>query len=222
VGQLAGRDTLAARDFAELARTTLTYGQRVKETGQPVPAGPIRDGLEATGAGRNIDARAADWDQLQRDLEALLDTPEQPPQQPPPDEQQDDQDQKGGENNEGESKEGEKGEDSSKDSSSNSGQQQAPGEEGKEGESTEPPPQSGQSAFGEMDDQPPPPPPPPSGGETQQIGGQQEKPNEAAGNPELAIPLQKLDQLKNQDSPARLYQLMQDPKGQPTEKGRDW
>ncbi len=219
VSQLAERDAPAARDFGDLARTTLTYGQRIKETGQPVPAGPIRDGIEATRAGEALDAKAADWPALRKDLEALLDTPDQPPQQPPPDDQQDDQDPQSGE---GESKQGENEKNSSKDSQSDSGPQQQPGEDGKEGESTTPPPQAGQSAFGEMSEQPPPPPPPPQGGETQRIGGQQERRDEAAGNPELAIPLQKLDQLRNQDSPARLFQLMQDPQGKPAEKGRDW
>jgi Ca-activated chloride channel family protein len=223
VSQLAEREAPAARDYGDLARTTLTYGQRIKETGQPVPAGPIRDGIEATRAGEALDAQASDWPSLRKELEALLDTPEQPPQQPPPDEQQDDQNQESGESGEGDSKQGEGEKNSSKDSQSDSGPQQQPGEDGKEGESTTPPPQSGQSAFGEMSEQPPPPPPPPpQSGETQRIGGQQERRDEAAGNPELAIPLQKLDQLRNQDSPARLFQLMQDPQGKPAEKGRDW
>jgi Ca-activated chloride channel family protein len=41
-------------------------------------------------------------------------------------------------------------------------------------------------------------------------------------NPELVVPLQKLDQLKDGDSPARLFQLMQDPENQPPSPGRDW
>lgn len=221
VGQLAGRDVLGARDYTDLAQTTLTYGQRLKEAGQPVPSGPIRDGLEAVRAGQALDEKAADWPALRRDLEALLDQPEQPPQQPPQDQQQNDQNEKNGENSQDGSEKGENEKDSSDNSESESGPQQAPGEEGREGESTTPPPQAGQSAFGERDD-PPPPPPPPSGGDTQQIGGQQEKRNEAAENPELTIPLQKLEQLRNQDSPARLHQLMQDPQGRPATKGRDW
>lgn len=219
VGQLAARDQLGARDYADLARTTLTFGQRVKEAGQPVPAGPIRDGLAATAAGGSLDRQAADWAQLERDLNALLDQPEQPPQQPPPDDENQNDDQQDGENGQGESKQGEN-EKESEDSSNDSGQQQAPGEEGKEGESTTPPPQAGQSAFGDPQEQPP--APPPDLGDTQQIGGQPDRQIETTGNPELTIPLQKLEQLRNQDAPARLYQLMQDPKGQPATKGRDW
>lgn len=56
----------------------------------------------------------------------------------------------------------------------------------------------------------------------QSVGGQQVQDREAAENPELAVPLQKLDQLKDGDSPARLYQLMQDPDAQPPKSGRDW
>ncbi len=220
VGQLAAREQLAARDYADLARTTLTYGQRVKEVGQPVPAGPIRDGLAATAAGVALDRQATDWAQLERDLNALLDQPDPPPQEPPPQDENPDNEKQDGENGQGESKEGEEGKESSKDSSSDSGQQQAPGEEGKEGESPTPPPQAGQSAFGDPQEQPT--APPSQSGDTQQIGGQPDRQIEAAGNPELTIPLQKLEQLRNQDAPARLYQLMQDPKGQPTTKGRDW
>jgi Ca-activated chloride channel homolog len=56
----------------------------------------------------------------------------------------------------------------------------------------------------------------------QSIGGQQVQDQEAQGNPELVVPLQKLDQLKDQDSPAQLFQLMQDPNAQPPKSGRDW
>ena len=41
-------------------------------------------------------------------------------------------------------------------------------------------------------------------------------------DPDLAVPLQKLEQVRNQDSPAKLQQLMQ---GQPAKsgtKGKDW
>ena len=42
-------------------------------------------------------------------------------------------------------------------------------------------------------------------------------------DPSLALPLQKLDQLRNQDSPAELYQLMDtDKKSPPKKKGKDW
>ena len=63
--------------------------------------------------------------------------------------------------------------------------------------------------------------PPPSPGENQKIGGASEK-QTAPVNPELTIPLQKLDQVRNLDSPGRLFQLMQDPKDRPDKTGKDW
>ena len=68
---------------------------------------------------------------------------------------------------------------------------------------------SGESAFGDMKKHEEPPPPPPEN--TQQVGGTPEKKeNEQKEqmDPALALPMQKLEQLRNQDSPAQLFQLM--------------
>ena len=82
-------------------------------------------------------------------------------------------------------------------------------------------PQPGESAFGDMskkDDQPPPPPPQ----DTQKVGGEkQEQPKEPI-DPSLALPLQKLDQLRNQDSPAQLFQLMEVDKKPTKKSGKNW
>jgi Ca-activated chloride channel family protein len=59
----------------------------------------------------------------------------------------------------------------------------------------------------------------------QQAGGASEQPSTdpARQDPNLTIPLQKLDQVKQGDSPARLFQLLQGPaSGQPATKGKDW
>jgi Ca-activated chloride channel family protein len=68
------------------------------------------------------------------------------------------------------------------------------------------------------------PPPPPPEGDTQQVGGQpDQKPADANADPALAMPLQKLEQLRNQDSPAKLFRLMQgDPGRTPDKKGKNW
>ena len=72
-----------------------------------------------------------------------------------------------------------------------------------------------------------PPPPPPekaNTGETQKIGGQPRQPRDAKADPSLVLPIQKLDQLRNQDSPAELFQLM-DADHKPVaskKKGKDW
>jgi Ca-activated chloride channel family protein len=70
-------------------------------------------------------------------------------------------------------------------------------------------------------DEPPPPPPPEN---TQKVGGAPEKKDEPPPqvDPSLALPMQKLEQLRNQESPAQLFQLMEGEK-KPTKKtGKDW
>ena len=70
----------------------------------------------------------------------------------------------------------------------------------------------------------PPPPQPDQGnpGETQKIGGHPRQPP-AKADPSLALPIQKLDQLRNQDSPAELFQMLDSRERKPPpKKGRDW
>ncbi|MBW8782173.1 MAG: VWA domain-containing protein [Verrucomicrobia bacterium] len=249
VGQLAARDTIDARDYAGLARSTLSYGQRLTETQQPVPAGPVNDALAAVAAGRTLDPKAADWPALAKQLEALLqkkNPPEQKkPDQPPPDKKPSDQ-----KKDDADPKKDQKNQDSKNDSSQSKDQdkssspsqpQNAPSKskDGKDDSSSGKPdspsgqPKQPQSAFGDMkdkkSDQPPGEPkpsdtPPPAPGEMQQVGGASEKTGEASPtDPALALPLQKLDQVRQQDSPARLFQLLQDPApATPAPKGHNW
>ncbi len=92
------------------------------------------------------------------------------------------------------------------------------------------PPEHRESAFGDLEEPKPPEeqpqsqpqPAPPRNPGTQRIGGQPTRSTEATDNPALALPLQKLDQLKEQDSPATLFQLMQDPAKPKPKNGRDW
>ena len=70
-----------------------------------------------------------------------------------------------------------------------------------------------------------PPANPPPSGETQKVGGAPEKPpgEPKEVDPALTLPLQKLDQLRSEDSPAKLFQLMEgEKKPMPAKKGKDW
>lgn len=73
-----------------------------------------------------------------------------------------------------------------------------------------------------MNKKDPPPPPPPES--TQKVGGAPEKKDEPPPqvDPSLALPMQKLEQLRNQDSPAQLFQLMEGEKKPPKKTGKDW
>ena len=227
VANYSQRDDLAAHDYAEFAHTTITYGQRLQSSKKDVPAGPIHDGLAAVEAGRKLDSKAADWPTLQRDLEALLKKKEEPPKEQPkeqpqqkkPDQQKDQQkDQQQQQQNS-----------SSQNQQQNQQEKQPPekSEPQKNDSAQKPPPPKEQSAFGDMKDrsaqksEQPPPSTDPT--EQQKVGGTPEKKEgEENKDPALAVPLQKLDQLKNQDSPVQLYQLMQGNKPTPKKTGKDW
>lgn len=126
------------------------------------------------------------------------------------------------------------------DSGSKSDDGQKSGDEKSQGDDSQKKPETpGQSAFGDMKETPPPESPEkgqkperaeaekpaPSPSEMQQVGGASPgtSTDPARLDPALSIPLQKLDQVKQGDSPAHLFQLLQEPgPGQPAPKGKDW
>ena len=90
-----------------------------------------------------------------------------------------------------------------------------------------PPPQQKKEEQQKADSQPKSPPPPEptqaNTSDTQKIGGQPRPPQGAKADPSLALPIQKLDQLRNQDSPAELFQMLDSRDNKPSpKKGRDW
>lgn len=236
VGRLSAQPEHSARDWADLAGETATWGRRLQSEQHPVPEGPVRDALAAAELGAQLDAHAADWAKLRSDLQALLKKPDeqkkpedQKQQQKPQDQKQDqdkkdqDQQQKDDQKNQPQDQKGQK------DSKDQKGQQQdksdqQKSDEQKNGDQPKDQGKDQKSAFGDMKDKTQPPPPPPSG-DMQKVGGAPEKKevSPADGDPSLALPLQKLDQLRNQDSPAKLFQLMQgETQPTPPKKGKNW
>lgn len=223
VTNLSQRPNLTARDYAEFARTTLSYGQRLQSGQKHVPAGPVNDALAGVDAGESLDAKAADWATLRRDLEALLKKKDPPPQQQ---QQQSPQQKK----EEQQKKDQQQQQQDQQKQNSQPKEQEKPQEKSEQqqpGDKSQQPPPPKDSAFGDMKEksaeksEQPPPPSDPS--EQQKVGGAPEK-KEGAENkdPALAVPLQKLDELKNQDSPVQLYQLMQGKPSAPKKPAKDW
>ncbi len=214
VGRLADQDVRSGRDWAEFARETVTWGQKIQSEQRPVPEGPVRDALAAVDLGSGLDAKTADWPQLRRELEALLQQPEPPPQQQKQ-EQQEKQDQQ----QQQPQQDQQKSEQPQSDQQKEQQQQQNPSDAAKPEDK-----QGGQqdSAFGDMHEKSEPPPPP---RDTQKVGGapEKQKGDKEPADPSLAMPLQKLDQIRNQDSPARLFQLMEgEKKPAPAKPGKNW
>ena len=245
VGRLAAQDVRSALDWSEFAHQTLDWGQHVQSTQQPVPEVPVRDALAAVALGRQQDPKVTNWDQVEAGLNQLLKQPD-PSKQPPKDDQKNqDKDKKDDQKKDDQNQQDQKKQDqdqqkqdkpSPKDQDKQNSQkdQDQPQNGGKD---PAPPPQDspqnqppqpgkGESAFGDMSKtQPPPPPPQPSSG-TKSVGGtRDEHPfDPATADPSLAIPLQKLQEVKDQDSPAQLYSLMRrgDPTPPPDKKGKNW
>lgn len=258
VTRLAAREHPAATDYAELARATVTYGQRAQSAKEKISEGAVRDALAAVSAGESLDPKAADWPALREELNALL--PKKDP--PPPEQDKSKPDEKKPEQNKGDKSDKKDPSESKGDSSqspedknqeksdASSGQpegaksgspEEKPSDnksEKSDASSDKPDAKPGQSAFGDMKDNPddkkpgaPPPQPTdanqPAPSDMQQVGGAPTEPSSdpARLDPSLSIPLQKLDQVKQGDSPARLFQLLQEPGStQPpaAAKGKDW
>ena len=204
VGRLSGQDQRSAVDWSELAGQTVTWGRQLQTSKEPVPEGPVRDGLAAVDQGLGADPKAADWAQLRTKLEDLLKKPEDRKQNQQDKEQQRQQEQKQSNPSNPPPQE------QQNQPQNQSGQPQNPQNSN---------PQK-QSAFGDMKAREP---PPPSG--SQQVGGRPEsrRQDPAQTDPALAAPLQKLDQLRDEDSPAELFQMIENNEPHPPEtKGKNW
>ena len=203
VARLAEKDALTAKDCSELASTTITYGQRLQSSQQHPRESVIRDALQAVDLGEKTDAKAADWAKLRSDLEDLLKQEEQKKkEQEKKNEEQKKQDQQ------------QQNQDQSQQDQQKSDQQKQEQQQQKQN----------QDAFGDMkkqqeqkSEQKPPPQP-----GTQKVGGQKDKKPSDPQEAELAMPLQKLEQVRQQDSPAKLQQLMQGPPQKTKANGKDW
>ncbi len=227
VGRLSATEQRTARDWAELGRETVTWGSRLQSEQQQVPEGPVRDALKAVTLGTKLDAKVTDWPKLREELEALLKKSEDDKQQDQKD-QQDQQDKKDQQQQkQDQQKKDQKSKQQKQDSSGQPQDQKdkndpAEKEDQKqEAKPPEPKPQ-GESAFGDMNKKDPPPPPPPES--TQKVGGNHEKKDQPPEqvDPSLALPLQKLDQLRNLDSPAQLFQLMEGERKAVKKTGKNW
>ncbi|MFM9082167.1 MAG: VWA domain-containing protein, partial [Opitutaceae bacterium] len=222
VGRLSAAAKPAARDWAELAGETLTWGSRLQSQGQPVLPGPVQDALAGVKLGEKLDAKAADWGKLRGDLEALLDEKEREDKK---DDQKQDKNEDQKKSDEKQQQQDQQKDQQSEQQKNDPQQQQQQNQQDKSQEQKDSQSQQQdqaqrkpdeESSLGDMTKKDQPPPPPPEN--MQQVGGAPERKPEdqqEKADPALALPLQKLDQLRNQDSPAQLFQMMEgDRKGE--------
>lgn len=246
VADISGKAAPGARDYRRLTEATLDFARRKAMGGEGFSPGVITSALDAVDAGEALDRNAADWPTLRKELEAYLDGSQEPPppqpeqeqdqqkdqnQQPSDPSQQNEQQEQQQQNQNSEPKPGEPPPQNGS-SANDAKSPTSPPSDPSSGQS-EPPknPENRESAFGNMQRPPSPPPTPPPGegasagdADRQPVGGQPPRPSSAEGKPELAMPLQKLDQVKQADSPAKLFRVME---GKPTgpatgKKGQTW
>jgi Ca-activated chloride channel family protein len=234
VSRLSTSPQPTARDWAELGRETVTWGSKLQSSQQPVAEGPIRDALTAVELGSKLDSKTADWPKLREELEALLQKPDEQEQEKKDEQKQDDQQnqsedekqQQDQQKKDSDQKQGDSSQQQKNESQSGKPEEQKEDEK-KQNESQASPKdeqQKDDSGLGDMKDREQPPSPPPTE-DTQQVGGapKNEKGEETPIDPNLALPLQKLDQLRNQDSPAELFKLLEGEKDNtPRKKTKDW
>ncbi len=229
VGRLSAKESCSALDWSELGSETVTWGQRVRSSDHPVPEGPVRDALAAVDMGSRLDPKAADWSRMRSELEELLrkpdeNKPQQQQQQNKDQQQNQDQQQK-----QDQQQSQAQNQDQQQGAPPQSGKQDKPGEDKdkKQQKSPESKNADKQKAFGDMGEPTTPPPDRRDGKSAmQKVGGpRKDQPNDPARNdPELAVPLEKLEQVKNQDSPAELFELLRrgEPTPPPRNTGKNW
>lgn len=220
VRELAPRGSLDAMDCKRIANDTLSWGRDLRQKKQTFPQGPVQDALQAVRIGEKADPAETDWKRLRAELEELLVDPKDEKQ----DQKQENQDQQGQDNKDkqqepqsGEQKKPDQQQDNSKQEEPKPQEQKEPAEKAKPEQESKPP--ENPKAFGEM----PPKQEPPQAQqeEMQQVGGQQEK-RPANEDPSMVVPLEKLEKLKKQDNPGRLFELMKDEKKPQPDNKKNW
>lgn len=231
VGRIALAEKPSGRDYAEFARETITWGSRLQSEKRGVPQPPIHDALAGVALGSKLDPKTADWPKLREELEALLQKEEedkkdqQEQDQPQNQDQPQDQNQQKQDDQKQDQKQKQKSDSQKSDKQDGKSEKNEQGQGEQDQKQKQDSQQQEDSAFGDMSkkDQPPPPPPPEEN--MQQVGGaEKETAQPPPADPALAIPLQKLDQLRNQDSPAQLFQMMEADKDKraPKKPTKDW
>lgn len=218
VTRLAATPSVAPAGWKAMAEQTLALGQETLQAKQPLDPGLVHDALAAVDRGESIDPRAADWKKLRDDLRRLLEPPQsEQKQDQKPEDQQENEDQKQ-EQKDQQQQSGQQGDPKDQqDPEKEQDQKQEPSSQDQQ-QPSQSQPQRQDSALGELDqEQQPPPQPPPQPQakseppKTRKFGGKQDtEEKQSTDNPELAAALARLEQVTENDSPARLHQRIEE------------
>jgi Ca-activated chloride channel family protein len=212
-------------DWADLALETVRFGQALKQAVKPVAKGSIADGLDAIDHGETADPTAADWKALREELLQLL---EEPPQQEQQQQGQDKQDDEGGKEDESQDQQQQSGQQNQdqNDEQQNQSDPQPRNEQGDEPEEkeqqseNEPQKEEQEQASSGQDEEAD--QEPQEDREMQTIGSDTSSAEELPEDPELAAAMQDLEQVRNQDSPARLFQILEGEPRPDNDSKKNW
>jgi Ca-activated chloride channel family protein len=211
-----------AYDYSSLAIDTITYVQGTLRIRKQVPMSVIDDALSALRLGQSMDAQGGNWPQLTNDLLELRRQNLLPPKVVKPDkataQEQLEMEQ--------EEKEGRKSGGGHK----NSGEDDAVGYQPPTDPDDAKKDLHFNSAFGDFKDAGPvkidlaiPPENLPPAADMQKIrSAASQVDQETALNPELALPLQKLQLVRHNDAPGRFFQMLDDDKDAAVSTGPEW
>jgi len=217
VARLAAVDTVAPAGWKAMAEQTLALGQELLQAKQPLEPGLVHDGLAAVDRGEAADPRAADWAKLRDDLRRLLEPPsqQQPPPQPDP-QKQDEQDKQEDQQEKKDQQQQQSGQQGQPKENQSGEPQQQPDQQPSSQPDQPQPARKQDSGLGELEkpeDQQPQPQPQPASQQpqTRKFGGRQDNaPQQQPADPGLAAALARLEQVKENDSPARLHQRIEE------------
>lgn len=220
VEQFAAQPMLSAEDCAKLARETLTHGQMQRQSGQPVKPGIVQDGLAAVDQGERTEPKAANWPELRTQLQDLLNPPPQQDQKQDEKKNEEQQKQQQKQEQQSQDQKNEHSQDQQKQEQQQQDQQKS--EQQKQQEQAEQQRQQDEKQQQSQQQQPA-QSEPPKEEQTQKIGGEKPKDAELRDHPELAVPLQKLDQVRDQDSPAELFDRLNNAEPRSSDQPKkDW
>ncbi len=236
VTRLSNKDSASASDFLALANLTAQRG----ENGGTVSKSMLQDAHAAVAKAEKLDPHGAWRTEIKERLERLGKATESPQEPPSPQDRQDSSDPS--DQSDPPDQPDEKPQPNppprSSESDSTPGTPNSSSAPPQPASDSSPAPKPSSDALGDLADREPPSPPQPAPGEespsepaqppepTQRAGGvsasgqPRDGSETAAADPALAIPQQRLDQIRDADSPARLFQLIQDSELTPEDRER--
>lgn len=214
IEQILAKPKPESYDCVSLAIDMIAYMENTLKARQRFPLTVADDALRAIALGESIEAQGGDWTKLRADIAELVRANKEPWKTARPDAA-----------GKSELPPGFDPDHDMKESNGRGGPGVVSDPNAAAGVDDPKEKFSASSAFGEMEtgkrDQTPPPPPVPS--DMQLVGNEKTAADvEREEHPELILPLQKLDHVRSQDAPAKLFQMLEGTRRDLVPQGPDW